>query len=952
MSSSALPQGYPATQRSKLRLNTGWRFHLGDIPEAAQTGFDDDAWETVTLPHTLKLTSLTLDDCDDDKTQPTFHRDVGWYRREFTVDAGSAHKVFLEFEGAHQVTDAWINGQHVGQHAIGGYTPFHFDVTDFVKRGVPNIVALRVDNRKNPDVPPDPGPFDYIKFGGLYREVYLVQTGKLYIPFAWESRTAGVTITTPTVKADAATVSVQTTVRNTHAEPRTCTLLTRVIDADGIVVLRMQTTATIPARSEHTFSQVNGIDEDVHLWSCGDPYLYRVNSLVLDGDDAVDCVENPLGIRTFELREDGFRLNGQPLKLIGVNRHQHHAFIGDAVPKSLHRKDALQFKQAGFNVVRLAHYPHDNAFIEACDELGILVYEEAPTWIEFGGEKWRENLEAALRRAVRNHRNHPSIFAWGGGINHRGTFEPLHYAAKEEDPTRWTGSNHAPWTGLQGSGVCDFYSNMDYRDLPEPDEPMFAVEHGISVDGERAQILVSRYKGSPRRFGMAAWTAHAYYTFHPQTGGQQNRTRGGMMDIFRVPRPVYYWYQSELTAEPMVYIADAWREGIEKLRVFSNCDEVELFINGISLGRRRPDTDPEKANLAHPPFTFPVVWQPGDVVAYAWQDGDVAAECTVRTPGAPVQIELDVDLEGRDFVADGSDIVIAYARVTDGTGTRIDSYEGRITFSVEGPAAIVGDETIGANPAEVIDGIAAVMIRAGTEPGEIKLTAEAEGLMSWWVLFNSVPATSDAIAASARPIYDLPRIRLDVGGENQHVQYGWTGWFGENGVDAHCGLPQFGDAVVTLRAEDGGQLWWRGEANVPGPLGFVAEDGVCAIKALALTFEGLPAGQYRLRTYHHGPSSDTDAMDPLHDKEHTADISKLPPAVCLDVVVDDADGDTQTLAVFVPQGKGRSVAKDGPTSAEVTFRADGVKPMRVNIRATDGNGSVWLNGVDLKEMVE
>ena len=274
----SMPTGYPETRRTKLRLNAGWRFHLGDVPDAAGATFDDTGWEWVTVPHTFKLTSLMLDGCDDDKTQPTFHREVGWYRRSFTVSPDPDMKVFLEFEGAHQVTDAWVNGTYAGRHAIGGFTPFHFDVTDLVHRGRDNVVALRVDNRKNPDTPPDPGPFDYVLFSGLYREVYLVQTDRLYIPFPWESRTAGVTITTPTVKPDAATVHVRTSVRNAHDEARSCALLTRVIDADGIVVLSLWSEAEIPAGAEHTFSQIGGLDEDVHLWSCDQPYLYRVNS--------------------------------------------------------------------------------------------------------------------------------------------------------------------------------------------------------------------------------------------------------------------------------------------------------------------------------------------------------------------------------------------------------------------------------------------------------------------------------------------------------------------------------------------------------------------------------------------------------------------------------------------------------------------------------------------------
>jgi beta-galactosidase len=195
-------------------------YHLGDVPGAQYQNYDCSTWETVCVPHTLKLTSLALDKCEDDKTQATFHRDIAWYRRTIEVSKNPG-KVFLEFEGAHQVTDAWVNGRHVGQHAIGGYTPFHFDITEHVSAGK-NTVALRLDNRRRDDTPPDPGPFDYIKFSGLYRDVYLVETAPLYVTFPWEDFYAGVFVTTPTVDPlnGNATVSVRTTVRNEYAQQR------------------------------------------------------------------------------------------------------------------------------------------------------------------------------------------------------------------------------------------------------------------------------------------------------------------------------------------------------------------------------------------------------------------------------------------------------------------------------------------------------------------------------------------------------------------------------------------------------------------------------------------------------------------------------------------------------------------------------------------------------------
>ncbi|MEM9676016.1 MAG: sugar-binding domain-containing protein, partial [Bacteroidota bacterium] len=461
------PPGYTETNRQKININQGWKFSLGEQNGEINTeGFDDSGWEQINVPHTFELASLDLNGSQDDPYQKTFQRDIGWYRKKLNIATLPDQKVFLEFEGAHQVTTLWINGEYVGEHSVGGYTPFHFDITAFVQPGE-NTIALKVDNTLNPEIPPEGDQYDYIKFSGLYRDIYLVTTDELYIPFAWEEKESGVFITTPTVTPENATIHVRTTVRNASDEQKDCKLLTRIIDKQGRVVARMESSQNISAQSSYSFSQVTGISENVHLWSPDHPYLYRVNTLVMNGDEAVDQVENPLGIRKIELIDgEGLRLNGEPLELIGANRHQAFPFVGDAVPNSLHWKDAYQFKQAGFNVVRLAHYPHDDSFLEACDELGLLVYEEPPTWIGIGNEAWFDRLEEATRRMIRNHRNHPSVFTWGAGINHRGPVERLHYAAKEEDPTRPTSSNGSPWTGPRGSGVCDLYTPMDYQDMP------------------------------------------------------------------------------------------------------------------------------------------------------------------------------------------------------------------------------------------------------------------------------------------------------------------------------------------------------------------------------------------------------------------------------------------------------------------------------------------------------
>jgi len=962
---ATLPTGYPATPRRRLCINDGWRFALngprsGDHDGAAlsRPGADVSGWEPVTVPHGLRLTSLDLDGCDDDKAQPTFLRDVGWYRRAFTVDPTGGERVVLEFEGVHQVTDVWVNGHHAGTHDLGGYTPFHFDVTQWVNRDADgtdetNVVVVRADNTRRPDVPPDPGPFDYVKFAGLYRDVYLVQTHGTRVTFPWEKTLAGVCVTTPSVKDDSATVTVRTTVRTD--EGGRVELYTRLIDADGRVVERLRSAADVAAGTERTFTQTGGIgtyDDPVRKWSPDRPYLYRVLATVFVDGEAVDAVEQPLGVSTIELRPGtGVLINGEPTMLIGVNRHQQFAYVGDAAPNGLHRQDAWQFKQWGINLVRLAHYPHDDAFLEACDELGLLVYEEPPSWIQLEDEPWRAKLETVARRMVRNHRNHPCVFAWGAGINHRGTIERLHYAAKEEDPTRLTGSNHAPWTGDQTAGVADFFTQMDYHHIPEPSEPMFANEHRSDDDGTANRTLVSRYRASGNRFAMAAWTAHAYYTFHPANAGQecwQGRTRGGMTDIFRRPRPVVDWYRSELIPverEPVVAIADRWVPGTTRVRVFSNAPRVALAVDGQTIAERGPDDDHDLRHLNAPGFTFPVVFTPGELTASALsQDGVVLASAHTRTPGAAARLNLTADLDGRVWHADGSDVVCVFAEVTDTDGQVVHDAAADITLSVDGDAAVVGDASIGANPYAAYDGVAGFLVRAGARPGPVTLRASAAGLDGAELTLSAEPVTRDDLARRARPVRDFPAHRVDLGGARQHVQPGWTGWTHDADTGAPAKLDLGAGASAALTAEGDATLRWFGVSNTPGPLSFVCEDAVMAVAGpdagLRLTFRGLAPGRYALKTLHHAREHQTDVMDVIDDA--VAD-GVAEPADVLHVR-------SPAGAAAAEQTAGPRVPSAGPGHGAWTFDVpdDACEPVAFIFTSPEPGRELWLNGFVLE----
>ncbi len=943
--SSTLPHGYPETERVKRSVNMGWQYHLGDLSGAGAADYDDSAWETIHLPHTLKLTDQVLDGCKDGKTQPTFHREIAWYRRTIVVSE-NPEKVFLEFEGAHQVTDAWVNGKHVDRHAIGGYTPFHFDITDYAKPGK-NVVAIRLDNRRREDTPPDPGPFDYVKFSGLYRDVYLVETNSLHVTFPWEDFYAGVFVTTPTVDPlnMNASVAVRTTVRNEQDTARDCTLLTRVIDHEGNVVLRLSDKVKIAPNADYTFNQCGGIEENLRLWSCEDPYLYRVNTLIYDGARPVDCIENPLGIRSIELnKHDGFLLNGKPVKMVGLNRHQHYGYIGDALPNSLHFKDMWQFKQMGYNTVRTAHYPQDNALLDACDKLGILVYEEPPTWISIGNDAWFDNLEKAARRMVRNHRNHPSVVIWGAGINHRGTVPRLHYAVKQEDPTRWTASNNSEWTGWQNSWVCDLFTNMDYSGIKD----WSGKEYLFGMEGKTYPRSVSKYKSNPLRIGITGWTAHAYYTFHGNRGGYM---RSGRMDGFRTPpyfRGNKGWLFTEMTSDPVVILGDAWKEGIEKLRVYSNCQEVEIRVNDKVLARQGPVDNPRLAHLNSPGFEFEIKnYQPGELTVYGLIDGKVKASDRTRTPEKPVALQLHLDMEDRQLVADGSDIVMAYARVVDKNGTYIHDTKEEIRFSVHGPASIVGDKVLPkANPMRPTrHGSAPALVRAGTQAGTIVVRAEAPGLKAAEAKVTSVPFIADQITAAAQPIYDLRKVRVDLGEKGQLVQFGWIPWYGENNVDAVIDLPDLDGFTATLHAgSDKGITRWLGEMNVKGFQGFAMGEGVCVIdpEGLMLEFSGLPKGRYRLTTYHHAPRSNTNSMDPNRERLKKLKIHEIPTAKKLLVTV---DGDRQSVTLT----SGTRLPDSGPGKAVVHFSVHDKKPVIVNIKDSEADNGIWFNAFELQQ---
>jgi beta-galactosidase len=729
------------TTRQKININPVWRFELGDPEGASDLKFDDSQWDVVSLPHTHEIFNADL------KGFGEHGRNIGWYRREIQVpDDWQGKNIFLEFQGVMQTTSLWVNGKYVGEHAVSGYDSFHFDITSYIHPGK-NLIAVRVDNTVNPDCPPDFLWADFMLFGGIYRDVFLVVTDPVHITFPWEAKQAGIRLTLPEISEKQAVVKAETTVRNQSGKPSLCTVTTEILDRQGKAAASMNSKQEIPAGGEYTFEQTSSPIANPELWSPDNPYLYRVQTTVKDGGRELDLIQTNLGMRWFKFdKEQGFFLNGKHLKLIGVNRHQTWPFIGNAVPNGLHRADAEQIKSMGVNWVRLSHYPHDPDFIDALDELGLMALEEGPTWMNEGNAKWMDNLETAFRSMIRRDRNHPCIIIWNACINHANGHPRLVKAANEEDPARPRGQsdvpcpmdfNHKNISGnsaltIEHTGHTFPATRGDRKEslqkkLNNWEDPSVTYNREYHQARRHWENTDAAYK-VPGNSGLAVWCMYDYNTFHNSLEGI---ARHGVFDLFRIPKFSYWWHVSELTKEPMVYIV---RVDPAKAAVFSNCQQVRLSEN-TGDGYKEVATQKPDAGFAlnHPPFHFAVGKKAVGLKAEGLIDGKTAAAYEWKQYGAPAALTLETDRP--EITADGGDISRVVVTAVDENGTAVDNSDLPVTFSIKGMGQIVSD-----NPIKLRAGKIIALVQSGFVPDHLTLSASAPGIKSAQITLNTLPA--------------------------------------------------------------------------------------------------------------------------------------------------------------------------------------------------------------------
>ncbi|OEJ98671.1 glycosyl hydrolase [Flavivirga aquatica] len=937
-----LPRRNISTQRTKYNLNLGWKFHLGNTNEHPESvNFNDSNWESVSVPHTLQLVSYEMDSIQETWVQKKYLRDFGWYRKQVFVDDDHTKKVFLEFEGVHNATELWVNGKSVGDFKVNGYVPFHFDITNFVNFGEDNLIVIKADNSFNKTIAPDPHRTDYIKFGGLYRDLYLVTTNKLHVNFNWEDYDAGVHITTPTVNKNNGTVSIKTTVKNENSTSKNCKIVTKIIDAKGYVLKTIVHNKTIEGNSNYTFRQTTTIEDNFHLWSPNTPYLYRSHSVIYNHDKPVDFVENTFGFRSFKLvKGKGFVLNENPIFLIGANRHQNYPNIGDAIPNSFHYNEALQYKKAGFNIIRLSHYTQDDAFIKACDELGILVYEEPSTWIMWSDDLWFSKLEDATRHMIRNHRNHPSIVFWGAGINHRGPVPRMQNTTKEEDPFRLTASASSPWNGVKNEGVTDIHATMDYRRSEFPEGAFSMVmEHGSSVNADVNQFHISRYKKSKNNIAAIAWVGADYNRLQPDkdyTRWKRGFTsQNGILSAYRIPKPVYYWYQSELIKKPIVHIADETASNTGKIRVFSNCQMVALYHDNLLIAKQFPDNNTTKSNLNHPSFTFNYKWKKGRLKAVGYNNDEIISEHSRSKQETPHHIALKFNINNQPFFAGGSDIRMVHAYILDKNNEIVTSSSNNIEFSVSGAGSIIDNGHINANPASPHNGVATIYIKGSENTGSITVSAKSKGLKPAKVSISTQPFNTNEITKNAKPIYDYPISKVDIGGKQQLVQFDWLEWTEKSNNDLEFLLNDY-NAKIEITSTS--KINWLGDSSTMlGDLSFMGADGIYIEKGvLKLKISNLKEGLYNIETFHHARKNNT--------KKLTNNI---------EVTITDVSGKFTTKAEdhIVNYYENDNTGERKPLSVKSKFKIKGNTPVILEFKNIANSGQLWVNGFVLRRLI-
>jgi beta-galactosidase len=790
LAGEAAPSGAPPPAR-KVSFDAGWSFSKGDVPNAQSPQFTGGNWTPVDLPHDWSIAGpfSESEPCGGEGAYlPT---GIGWYRKTFQLPQSySGRRILLQFDGVYQCSDVWINGVHLGTRPYGFIT-FFYDLTSHLHfGGEPNVVAVRADNSHQPNL-------RWYSGSGIYRHAWLINTGPVYIE-QW-----GTGVTTPQITRENATIEVSTRVRNELAQPAPCKLSTAVVDRTGVTVQSAEAEAEIPAGGDHLFVQRITVPQP-SLWSTASPYLYSVRQLLRHQGAGADAMNTTFGIRTIQFDPDkGFLLNGERVKLNGVCLHDDGGSVGAAVPKRIWERRFALLKEMGCNAIRTSHNPHTEEFLDLCDSMGFLVMAEAfDEWRErkqpeYGYHRYFDEWGARdLTAMIARDRNHPSIVIWSAGNEVqdqdvprgvetlRGLMKILH----TNDPTRLVTVACDQIVAEPRGALPEFLAELDvvgynyagrWRDRREklysidrhdfPRRRFIGTENGAMpsfnpggstsfydarpVSNERIEIEQLQRFTQVYDYvsGDFMWTGIDYLG---EAQWPSKSSRSGVIDTCGFPKDGYYFYKSIWTKAPVLHLSPHWnwagREGeIVPVICFTNCDTVELFLNGKSLGVQGfmfPETGMENEWAHFPPrdkvlqttgdlhLAWYVPYQPGTLKAVGTKDGQTVLTVERSTTGAPAAIRLSADRARIGTAWD--DLCHVAVEIVDQEGRVVPTAGNEVVFELSGPGRILGldngqadsHESYQGNRRKAFAGRALALVQSTGRPGEMRLAASASGL--------------------------------------------------------------------------------------------------------------------------------------------------------------------------------------------------------------------------------
>ena len=696
----ATAEHYAATgsNRNVINFNQGWLFTPADIADAQSVDLQETIFQLVCLPHANKtVTHLNVDTAS--------FAQVTWYRKHFIPPVEYKGRRFLvEFQGVSKVAKVFVNGMAVGEHK-GAYTPFTFDITDKVKIGSDNVIAVRVDSRQHKEIPPEGINVDYMIFGGIVRNVVLIVVDPLHVEWVYVSRDS--------IRPNC--VAAKTRVVNNGIVQKRCTITMVIVDSSNTVVATGMSTHAIMADSSHEFKYVLGPIVNPRLWHPDHPYLYTAHTRLQDSSTYVDEHRVKFGLRSvaFSKTNGTFSINGRQMKLRGLNRHETYPFIGRAAADRLQRKDADIIKyDFGCNIVRCSHYPQSPAFLDRCDEIGLLVLEEMPGWMYVSERSdWQAIALQNVNDMIMRDRNHPSIISFGVRVNQSADFHDLYVRtnqlARTLDPGRPTHGVRVLGHGSTREFLEDVWTyNFSVpagTPRPLPWVTTESVGHkGATHSWDDEQRLISQMlahaavhdsaAANPKIAGLLGWCAFDYNS--PYRYAEKKVCYHGVADIFRIPKHAAWFYRSQTDPAlygPIVYIAHYWEKALTPNTVFvaSNCEKVELFVNNVSRGRRSPG---RFLSLSHPLFVWDSLpFEAGELKAVGYLHDSAAATFVRRTPGVPIRLDIVPDDTTLETGGDMTRIVVT---AVDSYGQVVPQTSDIVNISVGGAGDFLGESAI------------------------------------------------------------------------------------------------------------------------------------------------------------------------------------------------------------------------------------------------------------------